>query len=134
VTSKNLFSIPLKDSTFLREYLTNRKVLNQFPGPRNRLEFTEQILDQVIWEFRTWMLKKAHEKQIAHNTILVPLTWWDHLKQDYLPNWFIQRYPVKYKTIEYTTHSTQNFICPHDDQAWTDDPTVHICWMENGKP
>jgi hypothetical protein len=31
--------------------------------------------------------------------IRVPISAWEHIKQEWMPLWFIKRYPVKYRTI-----------------------------------
>jgi len=32
-------------------------------------------------------------------SILVPETWWQHLKDDHFPEWWKRKWPVKYKSV-----------------------------------
>lgn len=57
---------------------------------------------QADWIFRSSfkcvedMNLVEREQKIEINT--VPLNWWQHLKKDHAPEWFVKKWPVKYKT------------------------------------
>lgn len=63
----------------------------------------------------TWMVERGPTSSFTrwaakwycpaalHQTIEVPLTWWDHLKREHAPAWFLKRWPWKrrvYKIYE----------------------------------
>ncbi len=62
----------------------------------------------------------------------VPATWWQHFKQDHMPEWFKRRFPVEMMTlnVRYTKFAK---ICPHrhrHDFPPSDDPCVRfLCDM-----
>jgi hypothetical protein len=33
-----------------------------------------------------------------HSCLVNPKTWWDHFKQDCMPKWFTDMFPIKYET------------------------------------
>lgn len=70
------------------------------------------------------------------NTIVtdlyVPVTWWDHFKQDYFPIWLQIYFPINYNRFDHSVHNTTNIyetkICPH---LQSDRDEMHIQWLLN---
>lgn len=50
----------------------------------------------------------------------VPATWWQHLKQDHAPEWFLKRYPVVMRQIPFSYEGGYR-TCPHADKQWGHD-------------
>jgi len=42
-----------------------------------------------------WCEKVGEEEHLVE--FIFPKDWWQHLKRDHAPEWFIKRWPVKYK-------------------------------------
>lgn len=57
-------------------------------------------------------------------TVRVPEDWWQAARERWLPNWWIRRWPVKYRTI--TVRWEVRHICPHVNIVAHD---AHIRWL-----
>lgn len=113
----------------------SKNLFIKYPGPMDRLrleEILDPMWDNFEYKFTTWVLKKTPPTKYSEGVFHIPLTWWDHLKLDFGPEWFVSRFPVKFKRLTYITKQEQNFMCPHDNIAWDkDNELVHIRWLEN---
>lgn len=54
----------------------------------------------------------ARENDRIYHYITYPMTWWDHLKERWFPDWLIDRFPPEYNIIEI---DEPRFLtcCPH---------------------
>lgn len=100
----------------IRYNIENYRVAIRIPKENMRLRIVEDysglVADELVAELEYFIL--SHEKEVSHK---VPLTWWDHLKLDHAPEWFLDRYPVKYRHIRFTSKE----VFPHSKRAFTKD-------------
>lgn len=81
----------------------------------------DYLADALVYQLSVFMAKaeqsKTEENYEVTTTYSVPLTWWDHVKQEFAPTWFLKKYPVKLFTFQTGTHhkvtTTTTHICPH---------------------
>jgi len=140
MSEQKLTQSEYKQSTFTEHRLQiNRDVtrlLDYFPGPRTRLTLEEiynPVINEMILELHTWLLSKKHiEKQVTEH-LYIPSSVWQHFKRDYMPEWFLKRFPVDYHTENIINETRTINICPHDTEAWSDDKALHIVWMEKNQ-
>lgn len=54
----------------------------------------------------------------------VPATWWQALKEEHLPGWFKERWPVLYRTVTKTGHNTVSVVAALDGFEITKDHKI----------
>lgn len=75
----------------------------------NRLS-THEIVDPVYgYQIRQMIAHILEHENPKELTYTFPTNWFQHLKQDYFPMWFINRYPVKYHVETVCIHETYPF-------------------------
>jgi len=58
----------------------------------------DRITNGFLYHFKWDILAdKCFEKDIQV-CFKSPLNWWEHFKEQHAPNWFIKKWPVRYKT------------------------------------
>ena len=68
---------------------------------KTQVEF-EHTLDRFVDEVRVRVTTYIFgvDMPITHQvSILVPKTWWEHLKDDHFPKWWKKRWPVLHKRV-----------------------------------
>lgn len=81
----------------------------------------DYLCDEIIYRLSAYLASKSTTKdektERVIETIKVPLTWWDHVKERFAPEWFLGRWPVNYRAIEIRLEEkrrvTTTNICPH---------------------
>jgi hypothetical protein len=76
-------------------------------------KYMDYMTDGLIFRFRSYLAGAKHESTHVEQTIKVPLSWWDHVKERFAPKWFLKRWPTQYRTIEVKRVVTITNICPH---------------------
>lgn len=86
-------------------------------------EHMNHLYQELCYQLDAFIAAKTHTDKRTSTRVVeritIPLTWWDHLKLQHAPAWFLSRWPARTRTIEVTvvketTTTTQN-ICPHID-------------------
>lgn len=61
---------------------------------------TAMLEEQLVKKTHTAeVTATAFAEVIATATATCPATWWQHLKQDHFPHWFIRRWPVRTEEV-----------------------------------
>lgn len=55
--------------------------------------------DRIIVSVQGYIWQEKLEDLTVPVSFRVPTTWWQMLKRDYAPAWFIDRFPVRMKTV-----------------------------------
>lgn len=58
-------------------------------------ELTEHIAESLLYRLSAFVLTDTKTKLLDS----VPNTLWDHIKMEYAPKWFLNKYPVVYRDI-----------------------------------
>lgn len=87
----------------------------------------EDAINSLRVELRKYCLGKE-DKVGSRCFKTIPKTLWQCFKHFCMPEWFNKWYPVKWN-YEYV-EITYTYICPHDDIKWSDNPKVHIDWLD----
>lgn len=61
------------------------------------------------------------------DTMNVHVTWWDHFKDTFFPEWLKRRIRVRYNVIPINTQFIHT--CPHLPIESRDDLRMHMTWM-----
>ena len=77
-------------------------------------EITEFVSRNLITRIELDLLsdKIVDDKYTFELTFKYPATWWQYFKQDKMPKWFLDKYPVKYqtevkhKTVKFSRYAT----------------------------
>lgn len=109
-----------EDLTLQKLPLQNRMVMQGV----NLTEFriTPNVLrGQMIAQLYAYVM--ATEAQVLNVTFTeeVPADWWQQLKQERAPTWFLRRWPVKMRTREVLRKVKAQAIFPHFNRAWPDE-------------
>ena len=62
----------------------------------------------------------AEEKEKSYKDLHTPATWWDQLKLNHFPRWFLRRFPVRTKTtrvhfVRQATYPRLQLLLPQDE-------------------
>ena len=84
--------------------------------------------ENVAVQVRMWMLD-GHKTDVRteYGEILFPKTPWEFFKQEYMPEWFKRRWPVKFRNYRYATAVHHHYVCPHTFPG--EEPFLHYHWM-----
>lgn len=94
----------------------------------------DYLADELLFRLDVFMAKskKTDENTIERvlETVVVPITWWDHLKVEHAPKWFLDRWPADTRIIE-ARREVKNItvntrLCPHIQM---DQDRKHIEWL-----
>jgi len=127
--------IYLPDRVLLEEWLKNGLTVLKFGRMMNidlellHLDYDYDLIFEQICLRVTALIVACMKKKEAIETdkYEIPSTWWEHFKRDVMPEWFQNKFPVKYKTlIKQEEHRHYN-VCPH--RYW-DDLKKHADFME----
>lgn len=58
--------------------------------------YYDAMTDSVAYQFRAYVLGET-QKPITFDAF--PTSWWQMLKRDHAPKWFLKRFPVKSKAV-----------------------------------
>lgn len=92
-----------------------------------RVQELSYAVDELLVMVNTWILDGHKVDRLEPESIDFPATPWDFAKQQYAPKWFLDRWPVKYKTTVVNKNIHKHFVCPHINIK--DDNYPHIAWM-----
>jgi hypothetical protein len=87
----------------------------------------DHTIDTLFLSLRSWILAGKHAEQWCE--ISYPETWWEHVKHDLAPAWFLRRWPVKYKIERVRTHG-ETHVCPHADVKWPDNQHLEFIFWD----
>jgi hypothetical protein len=93
--------------------------------------YYDYFLKGLVVDLTAWLVRsnEKHSTISKDMVIKVPLNWWEMLKRDHLPRWFVRRYPVKTKDVTEKFFFEQEVrVCPHANVVW-EDPR-HIEFLE----
>ncbi len=94
---------------------------NVFPQDLDYEKYRDIRLQHTIETLSWSLLGKRIEK------IKYPSTWWDAFKDRWYPKFLKKRFPINWE------HFRLYNICPHINEAWVDNKSVHLNWIENEK-
>jgi hypothetical protein len=86
------------------------------------------LMKKWLFHFRAFLAAKEKEdtqrrEDTDQEVIESPSSWWEMLKRDHAPVWFLRRYPVQYDTRTIVTrtvfiNSKKVNVCPHLPMKW----------------
>jgi hypothetical protein len=96
---------------------------------RSRFRMTEQAVGGIVASLSTWLLD-GHRSDIRteYDTIEYPSSPWQHLKQQYAPQWALKRWPVRMEEKQIRVSVHHHFVCPHASPK-DKYPNDHMNWM-----
>jgi hypothetical protein len=105
--------------------------LSAFPGLAQgaSVEFIRAHLDNILARLTTWCVSGRIEDTVTTHKVSYPDGVWQMFKENYLPWWFKEKFPVRMKTVEVRETVNHYFVCPH---LVTDSQGKHIQFMAIG--
>lgn len=74
------------------------------------LSENDYIIPKMLYKLEA----KIAVSTLAGEVVSYPKSWWDYLKRDYAPKWFIKRFPVLFNHVKYDFKvSYPNFALDH---------------------
>lgn len=107
------------------------EALSDYEGLRSRLSVEQQmdgLMRRMIFSLRAYVAANQEEKRCR--TFRWHATWWDHFKDEVMPDWFKRRYPVQWIGEEVQILNITR-MCPHlpindrNDGFWRE----HAEWL-----
>tara|TARA_Y100000310_G_C20581694_1_gene763336 strand:+ start:182 stop:616 length:435 start_codon:yes stop_codon:yes gene_type:complete len=114
----------VKEFHFLKEHIGITQRMPPTMHNELSIEVARSHLNQMYLAMHTWLLKVDHHSEY-HS---VPASWWQHLKADHFPKWYLNRWPVTCREDTTLPHITRH-LCPHADVKWSNDVRPHALWM-----
>lgn len=84
----------------------------------------------LVLTLRSFLLDGRKFDHSETTAISTPATPWQFFKQEYMPKWFLKRYPVRVVTQHVVTEHHHHYMCPH--LSVPSDKPHHLYWMMNG--
>lgn len=95
------------------------------------LSKVEDDMSMHLWlKLRTEILAEKLQETTKVMIIEVPTSWWQMLKRDVFPKWFIALYPVKNRTIKDTVTFTRFAKFPTINRVFPRDKPIMLEFME----
>ena len=127
-----------RDEAMYREFmaemvhLTVFQTLSEYPALRDHAKFKEFALQnarEMVMQIKTWCLSGRVPSREETEVVAWPGGVWQMFKQNYMPHWFVARFPVRMyrRTIIKQTH--HYFVCPH---LVTEPNKHHVRFMATG--
>lgn len=92
-----------------------------------KIRIWEQAIGGIVIQVQSWILDgHKSDVRVERRSVEYPASWWDYLKQDYAPTWFLRRWPVKMTEVTYDWSEHHHFVCPH---VKVEDRGQHFTWM-----
>lgn len=104
------------------------KKLAMLPGVAITLHLSSRselvgYVRRMVLCVNAWLLRDHNLHSVVTKTVAVkiPKTWWEMLKRDHLPRWWLRRWPVQTKEVtELFTFEQEVRVCPHCNIDWPD--------------
>ncbi len=134
-TNDSILSGEIKSVTLEKLLLAFTTIIPEYPaiGHNAKVDVRElsYAVDQLALYVRSWVLDGHKVDRLEPESIDFPATPWDFWKQEHAPKWFLERWPVKYKTTVVNKNVHKHYVCPHVNVK-TDD-SMHFMWMARMK-
>jgi hypothetical protein len=85
----------IKERILQKQTFSSKMAVN-----RELLEF-KQLPEDYIKEHLEYRINAyIFSEQMGCYTVRVPLNWWEYLKKDHAPSWFLKRWPIQWHETE----------------------------------
>ena len=114
---------------YAQEAMT-REMVN-FPGVSQNAKFDIQrtMVGQLVYTIKSMLVSGRLKDTGLSKTIQWPDGVWQMFKERHMPEWFKQKFPVRWHTEHFTIETNHYFVCPH---IATDPQAHHIKFMATG--
>lgn len=92
-----------------------------------KIRITKQAIGGIVAMLSAYVLRGPHT-QGGVGSIQVPATWFQQLKQEKFPKWWLKRWPVVMKEIPYSFEQIIN-ICPHSNVPFGSGGRQHFAFL-----
>jgi len=87
----------------------------------------EELIRRWVHKLRVYFASNIVHKEVLE-TVEVPETWWDAVKERFFFSRLKERFPVKYRVIK--TNVNHVHVCPHIAHKWDlKFPNPHISFL-----
>jgi hypothetical protein len=112
---------------------TVSKELREYPTVAENMRFDiweNRATKYLVLSLRSFLLDGHKFDRTQTVRIDTPATPWEFFKQEYMPKWFVKRFPVRVVTQHVVTQHDHHYMCPH--LSVPSDKPHHLYWMMNG--
>lgn len=108
-----------------------REKLSDFPGVAEsaKLEYYKTQCDGMILTISSWLVGGKIPSESQHKIVRWPDGAWQTFKELHLPQWFKNKFPVRWHTEDFIMYTAHYFVCPH---LVTDPQARHVQFMATG--
>jgi hypothetical protein len=109
-----------------------RQSLTEFPAIAEsvKLEFIKsQCIDYMIAQITAWCVGGRIPTNEQSKHVRWPDGAWQMFKEVHMPEWFKDKFPVRWHEEEFKVQTNHYFVCPH---LVTDSKEHHIQFMATG--
>lgn len=89
------------NSVIRERVLSRQQFATQMAIPKSLMKF-EQMPEHIYGDLVYRLSAYIFSESMGQYVVKTPATWWEHLKKDHAPAWFLAMWPVKWeeKTLE----------------------------------
>ncbi len=105
--------------------------MSDYPGLQQNahLDIVKDTFGNLVLQMRTWCLAGRIPTRVENKTIRWPDGVWQTFKKKFMPRWFVDRFPVKWESVDVPIETHHYFVCPH---IVTGDHAQHVQFMATG--
>lgn len=81
-------------------FLEKQTFSSKMAVDRNLLELKRLPEDYITGRLEYQINAYIFSEKMGAHTVRVPENWWEHLKKDHAPAWFLKRWPIKWHETE----------------------------------
>ncbi len=131
---------PIDDSVKVEQLILERVMLAlhttvdsssiHLHGTEARIQMLAHTADQFVVMLKGWMIGNKFPDRSEFSTFSYPDGWWEALKHEHAPKWFLKRWPVKLKLERWESVRYHYNICPHWNEPFSDrDKMFHYAYL-----
>lgn len=98
-------------------------------NPSVRVQQLAHVADEFVVILQGWFTGKKFPDRSEWAEVESPAGWWEMLKSERAPKWFLKRWPVKTKITRYESCRYHYNVCPHASEDYNKDKWPHMAFM-----
>jgi hypothetical protein len=115
-------------------FLYVQQCLSDYPALKEHAQFKSvqaQTIEQMVLTLTTWCLAGRVPSRTDDVTVEWPDGVWQMFKHRHMPQWYIDKFPVRMAKKVVATATHHYFVCPH---LVSDESRMHVKFMATGNP
>jgi hypothetical protein len=108
------------------------RAIADYPGLANNADIKAiigQASTELVLQMRSWCLAGRIPSRTETKTIRWPNGVWQMFKHKFIPQWFVEWFPVVWDSVEVPIETHHYFVCPH---LVMEERSQHVRFMATG--